>query len=272
MILSKASFAKDRPKEWASIQELGNSIDESQMQMLNAKAEIDKESFSSIASSYLDRSSKVDSSFSSGVRGLIKNTKEHLFLVIVSLGIAIIVGVPLGIFADRHRLFGQLIMIVVGLFQTIPSLALLCFLIPLFGIGTLPALIALFLYALLPIVLSTYEALRSVSQSYRDSAKTLGLTFMRRLYLIYLPMTSSQILMGIKTSTIICIGTATLAALIGAGGYGVPIVTGLALNDSKLVLMGAIPAAAMALMTHLIFEAIKLILVPKGMRLRKTNV
>ena len=162
---------------------------------------------------------------------LVLRTRQHLILVLTSLGAAILAGIPLAILASRHRIMGQVILALSGLLQTVPSLALLCFLIPIFGVGTPPALVALWLYALLPIVTSTFLGLTTIDPAVFDSAKALGLSSSERLRSIELPLASPSILSGIKTSAIIGIGTATLAALIGAGGYGVPIVTGLALND-----------------------------------------
>src|SRR5262249_1505639 len=152
-----------------------------------------------------------------------------------------------------------------GLIQTVPSLALLCFLIPLFGIGNIPALVALFLYGLLPIVINTYTALKNLDPRLQESAQSLGLTSWQKLKLVEIPLASPGILAGIKTSAIINIGTATLAALIGAGGYGTPIVTGLALNDMSTILLGAIPAAAMALVVYGFFEILEKVLIPKGL-------
>ena len=136
-------------------------------------------------------------------------------------------------------------------------MALLCFLIPIFGIGTLPSLVALFLYGLLPIVLSTFTGIKTLDPRLIEAADSLGLTSWQKIKLIEVPLAFPQILAGIKTSAIINIGTATLAALIGAGGYGAPIITGLALNDMPTVLQGAIPAALMAFMVHGIFEVIE---------------
>ena len=157
---------------------------------------------------------------------------------------------------------------VVGLIQTIPSLALLVFMIPLLGIGGPPALVALFLYSLLPIVRNTYTGLHDIPLPIRESAAALGLSGAATLWLVELPMASRSILAGIKTSAVINVGTATLGALIGAGGYGQPILTGIRLNDISLILQGAIPAAVMALAAQGLFELAERGLVPKGLRLQ----
>src|SRR5690606_22516317 len=142
-------------------------------------------------------------------------------------GLAILFGIPLGIAAARIRALGQTILMLSGLIQTIPSLALLCFLIPVFGIGLVPSLVALFLYSLLPIVRSTHGGLISIEPHYIEVARVLGLSSWQRLFRIELPLAMIQILSGVKTAAIIAVGLATLAAFIGAGGYGAMIVTGL---------------------------------------------
>ena len=151
--------------------------------------------------------------------------------------------------------------------QTIPALALLCFMIPLLGIGTLPALVALFLYALLPIVRGTYTGLATLDRQLLEIADVLGLDRWRRLLRIELPLASVNVMAGIKTATIWTVGTATLAAFIGGGGYGTLIVRGLALDDTRTILAGAIPAALMALSLHALFEALDRLVVPRGLRL-----
>jgi len=185
-------------------------------------------------------------------------TREHLLLVFVSLGAGIIVALPLGVLAARVQAAAQPILAIVGVIQTIPALALLAFLIPLLGsIGTAPALIALFLYALLPIVRNTHAGMQGVGQGMRQAALALGLKPMDQLLLIELPLAAPAILAGIKTSAVIGVGTATIAAFIGAGGYGERIAQGLALNDNMTLLAGAIPAAMLALIIQGLFELIE---------------
>jgi osmoprotectant transport system permease protein len=176
-------------------------------------------------------------------------------------------GVPLGVWAARSRAAAQPILALVGAIQTVPALALLAFLIPLLGmIGTVPALAALFLYSLLPIVRNTYGGLTDIAPHLRESAIALGLPPGARLRRIELPLASRAILAGIKTAAIINVGTATIAAFIGAGGYGERIVTGLALNDHAMLLAGAIPAALLALLVHGAFELLDRWLIPAGLR------
>jgi osmoprotectant transport system permease protein len=192
---------------------------------------------------------------------------EHLQLVAISLLAGIIVAIPLGILAGKRPRAGQFVIGFASLVQTIPSLALLVFMIPLLGIGEKPAIAALFLYSLLPMVRNTAEGLRGISPELRDSAVALGLPPFARLRLVELPLAFPSILAGVQTSAVIDIGTATLGALIGAGGYGQPILTGIRLADTGLILEGAVPAAALALLAQGIFDLIGRMVIPRGLRL-----
>jgi osmoprotectant transport system permease protein len=176
---------------------------------------------------------------------------------------------PLGIAASRGGTLGHGILAIVGMIQTIPSLALLALLVPVpfLGISARTAIVALFLYGLLPIVRNTATGLQDIPPALRDSAVALGLEPGARLRKIYLPLASRTILAGIKTSAVINIGTATLAALIGAGGLGEPILSGLNLNDNATILEGAIPAALLALLVQGSFDLLDRFLIPRGLRL-----
>jgi osmoprotectant transport system permease protein len=182
-----------------------------------------------------------------------RRTVEHLLLVGVSLLAAILVGVPLGVVCARRRRAGKLILASTGVLQTIPSLALLVLMVPLLGIGVTPALLALSLYALLPIVRNTIAGLDGIAPLYQESAEALGLTGWEKLRLVELPLATPSIVAGIQTAAVIDVGTATLGALIGAGGYGQPILSGIRLDDARLILEGAIPAALLALATQALF-------------------
>jgi len=185
-------------------------------------------------------------------------TRQHLTLVALSVAIACAVGIPLGILAAYQRVLRQPLMAAVGVLQTIPSLALLAMLIPLLGtIGTIPALIALFIYALLPIVRNTATGMEGIPKGLKQAAAALGLKPAQCLLHIELPLAAPVILAGVKTAAVMSVGTATIAAFIGAGGYGERITTGLALNDHDLLLAGAIPAAALALITQAVFELLE---------------
>jgi len=185
-------------------------------------------------------------------------TARHLALVGGAVGAATLLGVPLGIVAARRRRIGQMMLAAVGVLQTVPSLALLAMLIPLLGrIGVWPAMIALFLYALLPIVRNACTGLQEISQGMRDAGRALGLRPMQVLRYVEMPLAMPVVLAGIKTAAIISVGTATIAAFVGAGGYGERIVAGLALNDSIQLLAGAIPAAVLALAVQGAFGAME---------------
>jgi osmoprotectant transport system permease protein len=267
VLLANRDFARRFPKSWLALRnKLENAFPEKTMRHLNAEADLEKKSFRSIAVGFLNGTSHAPSRFSIDVPDLWLRTRQHLVLVVVSVLAAVLTRVPLGILANHRRSLGQAILALSGVFQTIPSLALLCFLIPLFGVGNPPALVALFLYALLPIVANTYLSLSTLDPSLLDSEKALGLSPLQRLRKIELPLASPGILSGIRTSTVTCIGTATLAALIGAGGYGVSIITGLALNDIPTILTGALPAALLALIAYLFFAVLFQVIIPRGLR------
>jgi osmoprotectant transport system permease protein len=232
---------------------------------MNANADIEKTSLTQIAAEFRGARARVSDSLASR---LVHRTVEHLWLVAISLLFSIVIGVPLGIAAVRFHAAGQAILLLSAMIQTVPSLALLCFLIPLFGVGTKPALVALCLYSLLPVVLNTFTGIRSIDPRHLENARAFGLTRRQILFRIVLPLASPMLLAGVKTATIVSIGTATLAALVGAGGYGAPIVSGLSLNDVPTILTGAIPAALMAWIAHGAFEVLGKVLIPAGLQVR----
>ena len=248
------------PQAWARLQKLERRIDERTMIRLNAAAELQGKSFAQ-AAALLDADSVQGTSghrtFLSALFGpdFWRLTRDHLILVFVSLAGSIAVGMPLGVAAAKWPGTAQWILGAVGVIQTIPSLALFAFLIAFLGvIGVVPALIALFLYALLPIVRNTHAGLESVGRGMRQAALALGLSARDRLRCIEIPLALPAILAGIKTSAVINVGTATIAAFVGAGGYGERIVSGLALNDNATLLAGAVPAAVLALAVQWGFE------------------
>jgi osmoprotectant transport system permease protein len=173
---------------------------------------------------------------------------RHLLLVVTSLLAAIIVAVPLGLALERLRPRGaEGVIRAVGLLQTVPGIALLAFMLPALGIGVVPALVALFLYSLYPIVRNTYSGVRNADPAAVAAASALGMTGSQVLRYVRLPLAAPVIMAGIRTAGVIAVGTATLAAFIGAGGLGDPIVAGLALSDTRMILSGALPAALLAL-------------------------
>ncbi len=193
-------------------------------------------------------------------------TLRHLQLVLTSLGAALLVALPLGLGMERARGGAEGVIRAVGVLQTIPSIALLAFMIPLLGIGFVPAVVALFLYSLLPIVRNTFTGVRDADPVAVSAAIALGMTPRQALFEVRLPLAAPVILAGVRTAAVINVGTATLAAFIGAGGLGDPIVAGLALSDTRLILSGAIPAALLAVAVDLALERVERRVTPRGLR------
>lgn len=267
VLLARSDLQSKFPRTWSELEKrLVGKISNETMIKLNALVELDGKSFAQAAQFFLDGKVTVQGKSAWDWNRIYARTIEHLYLVGISLLLAIIVGIPLGVLATQNKLMGQLLLGVNGVVQTIPSLALLCLLIPFFGIGPKPATIALFLYALLPIVRGTHAGLVAVDIRLKEGARLMGLTNVQRLRFVLLPLASPSIMAGIKTSAIINVGTATLAAFIGAGGLGQIIVTGLALNNQDMILQGAIPAGVLALFVHATFEVIDKLVVPKALR------
>lgn len=197
---------------------------------------------------------------------LLVATGEHLELTAIAVGIAVAIGVPLGAYLTRQRFLSAPVLAAVGTIQTVPSLALLGLLIPLMGIGDKPALVALFLYALLPIVRNTYAGLGGIDPAIVDAARGMGMRPRQILLRIALPQALPVVMGGIRTSTVINVGVATLAALVGAGGLGKFIFRGIAMVDMRTVLMGAVPAALLALALDGLLALLEKRLVPAGLR------
>jgi osmoprotectant transport system permease protein len=261
VLLYRLDVPRRFPVAWKAIASLQGRISEPQMIRMNAAAELEGRSFAEAAALMGAPQSVSRTVAKRDFLGTLfgpdfwRLTGEHLLLVFVSLAASIAAGVPLGVAAAKHPRAGQLILGTVGVIQTIPSLALFAFLIAAVGtIGLLPALIALFLYALLPIVRNTHSGITGLGTGMRHAAMALGLEPRDRLRLVEIPIALPSILAGIKTSAVINVGTATIAAFIGAGGYGERIASGLALNDSTTLLAGALPAAALALIVQGAFE------------------
>jgi osmoprotectant transport system permease protein len=268
VLVYRLDLEQRAPEAVAAFRQLEGLLTESDVIEMNGRAQ-DRVPIPQIAADFLARhfGEAPTAELESDVWRLWRLTVEHLTLVGISLGAAILVGVPLGIVTAARPRLGQLVIGGAGVIQTIPSLALLVFMIPLLQTGTKPAIVALFLYSLLPIISGTAVGLRTIPPSVRESAEGLGLSPASQLWLIELPLASRSILAGIRTSAVINVGTATLGALIGAGGYGQPIQTGLQMNDHREILFGAIPAAALALLVQWLFTLAERFLVPRGLRL-----
>jgi len=192
---------------------------------------------------------------------------QHIKLVAVSMGIAIAIGVALGIAVSRIKALEGPVIGAASTLQTIPSLALLGFMIPFFGIGELPSIIALFLYSLLPIIRNTHAGIAQVDKSVIEAASGMGMTDAQILFRIQLPLAFSVIMAGIRTSAVINVGTATLAAFIGAGGLGDFIFLGISRSMDALVLIGAVPAALLALLLDFVLGRLGRAVTPKGLKI-----
>jgi osmoprotectant transport system permease protein len=267
VLLARRDMAERFPRTWARLRKiLEGSLDDRRMSALNAMADLDGKSVPEVAAAFAGAAPPESQRRSGMAAEIYALTLDHLVLVLVALAAAIVVGMPLGIAAARFRRAGQVELGAIGMLQTIPALALLVFMIPLFGIGKGPALVALSLYALLPIVRSTYAGLIAIDRHLVEIAFVLGLGRLARLVRIELPLASISIMAGIKTSAVMTVGTATLAAFIGGGGYGTLIVRGLALDDTATILAGAAPAAVMAVAFHALFELLDRLAIPRGLR------
>lgn len=247
---------------------LSGRIDNARMQGLNLRALDPSVSIASVAAGFLADENLVagGAAASSFVPQLLRNTQRHLKLTATALALAVLIGVGIAVSVHRHRGLSNAFLYVTGLLQTVPSIALLALMIPLAGVGQKPAIIALFLYSLLPIARSTITAMHAIPPGYRQVAAAMAMTRLQELRYVLLPLAMPHVLAGIRTAAVICIGTATLAAFIGAGGLGDPIVTGLALNDSRLILQGALPAAGLAILTEMMFGLVERWLVAPHMR------
>jgi osmoprotectant transport system permease protein len=253
------------------LRKLTGKITAAEMQALNAQALFEEKPFRTIAYDFLRAKQLIgtttDGPASKGA-DIMRHVWDHLLLTGLALLAAVVVALPLGVVLYRFSYVAKTVLYLTGILQTIPSIALLALMIPLFGIGLVPAVIALFLYALLPILRNTVVGLVTVDPALKKVAAGIGLTPWNRLRLVELPLAMPSILTGIRTAAVINVGTATLAAFIGAGGLGEFIVTGLALNNTSLILQGAVPAAVLAIGIELLFELLEWWLVPAHLRRR----
>lgn len=267
--LYRLDLAQRMPAVTDALGGLAGRISAAEMRRMNGAVKLRHEPDVEVAAAFLHHSEGVVTSgmpSESAWHRFLINTRDHLTMVGISLSLAIIVAIPLGVVAALQPRTGRAVLGVASIVQTIHSLALFAFMIPLLGIGTLPAVVALFLYSLLPIIRNTYSGLKDIPTGIRESAVVLGLPLRARLARVELPLASRSILSGIKTAAVINVGTATLGALIGAGGYGQPILTGIRLDDTGLILQGAIPAACLALLVQGLFDLAEKIWLPRALR------
>ena len=275
-------LAEEQPAALAALAELSGRIDEPMMRELNRRVEVDRADIAGVAADALSALGLSAATISGGGgvspsdeaslmvylwnrrAATLSQTRRHLLLVLISLAAGFLVAVPLGLALERTRRAAETVIRAVGVLQTVPSIALLAFMIPLLGIGVVPAVTALFLYSLFPMVRNTYSGVRDADASAVASARALGMTEMQLLRHVRLPLAAPVIMAGVRTAAVINVGTATLAAFIGAGGLGDPIVAGLALADTRMILSGAIPAAVLALIVDGALAAAERGVTPKG--------
>jgi len=255
VLVYRLDLPSRHPAAWAAIQRLQGTIAAKAMLEMNAAVELEGRDFAQVARDWLENRVPAADAGRRSLAGALfapdlpRLTLEHLQLVTASLLLSVLAGVPLGILAQRAPRAGRWILAVAGVLQTVPSLALLAFLIVLLDrIGPLPAVFALSLYALLPVIRGTEVALAGIGDRMREAGLALGLNGRQLMWLVELPLAAPGVLAGIRTAAVINVGTATIAAFVGAGGYGERIVAGLAVNDHVLMLSGALPAAAMAML------------------------
>jgi osmoprotectant transport system permease protein len=273
LFIYRLKTAARYPRFVEALEILSGQIDEQLMRAMNLQSKIDKVPSQKIAADFMSvhLNKKISNQVAGPAERIRLRSWEHLRLVILSLLAAIAVAVPLGVFSFRQPRFGRIILWSVGAIQTIPALALLVVLIKplnlmgLSGIGDTPALIALFLYSLLPIVRGTHSGFEQIPASLKETAAVLGLSPRTRLWNVEFPLALPAILSGVKTAAVINIGFATLGALVGAGGYGQPILTGIRLDNYGLILEGALPAALLALLIQLLFDLIEKKIVSPGL-------
>lgn len=289
--LVSARLARTRPDAIAALSQLGNRLDEATMRALNRRVEVDGQSVQSVAAGGLRALGLVGANASATRVGaaragerksfimylwtqrdtLAALTARHLALVVGALLAAVLFALPLGLALERSRTLAEPVIRLLGVIQTVPSIALLAFMIPMLGVGIAPALVALWLYALFPIVRGTFNGVRDADPDAVQAAEALGMNPRQRLLQVRMPLAAPVIMGGIRTAAVITVGTATLAAFIGAGGLGEPIVAGLALADSRMVLSGALPAAALALLVDGLLALAERVVAPAHLRRRLPN-
>ena len=278
-----ARLATAEPRAIAALEELGGQLDVATMRALNERVEVRGEPVAAVARDALAQlglvgtvataattaPSGANPSFGSYLleqrSTLARLALRHIELVAISLLVAIALAVPIGLALERTAGKAEVVIRGVGVLQTLPGIALLAFMIPVLGIGVAPALAALVLYSLYPIMRNTYTGVRDADPAAVASARALGMTDAQILRDVRLPLAAPIIMAGIRTAAVVDVGTATLAAFIGAGGLGEPIVAGLALSDTRMILSGAIPAALLALVVDALLAGVERLTRPGGL-------
>ena len=278
VFLYRLETAHQVPGLLSTIQQLEGQIDEAQMVAMNASSRVHGTSENAVASRFLHDQGLIEEYPTEDISWLRQHLKRmaeavipHFVLVFLPLALNISTAIPLGILAAHRPSIGRLILGFASILQTLPTLALLVLFIPILGIGYPPALLALYIYGLLPILKNTYLGIESVPANLKETAEALGLSWRRQLFYLELPLAAPMILAGVKMAAVINVGTATIGAIIGAGGFGQIILAGIRHDDWRLVLEGAIPSGLMALGIQWLFSAIELGLTPRGLRIKASS-
>ncbi len=285
-----ARLMSDDPGAVATLASLSGRLSEAQMRASNRAIEVERRPIPDVAREALTAVGLGDSASTPGISAAtpavttgfwrfmyqrrvetLRLAAEHLRLVLLALLAASAIAVPLGLWLVNRATLSEVVMQGLGVVQTIPGLALLAFMIPVLGIGSLPAFVALFVYALLPIARATIAGLRIADPEAAAAVQAMGATPRQALLWVQLPLAAPIVLSGIRTAAVLTIGTATLAAFIGGGGLGEPIVTGLGLADMRLVLSGAIPAAVLAVTVDALLALAERLVAPAHTRWRRTD-
>lgn len=269
VLIYRADLETEAPAAVGALARLEGRIPADTMRALNAESAIDGRPEREVAAEFVQQTLNIALNIASGdveapsrIDRVQTRTVEHLALVGMSLALAILLSIPLGIIAAKMRWVGPAVLITVGVTYTVPALALLALMVPPLGVGYVPAVTALVVYSLLPIVWNTYTGLRDIAPPLMESATALGLSRWAKLRRVELPLAAGSILAGIKIAVVINVGTATLGALIGAGGYGQPILTGIRRADLGLILEGTVPAALLTVVLLALAEGIERTLGP----------
>ena len=279
--LTREEFLKYYPRIKKAFKELEGNITEKEMIFLNSQVDQLKYDLSQTARNFLIEKNLLEDDiqnlkqqswldyYISKKEYFFKIFYEHLKLIFVSLFFALLLAIPIGVWASYNIQVEKTVFLIVNTLQTVPSLALLAIFIPFLGIGFWPAVVTLFIYSLLPIIRNTFEGIKNIDRVFVSAGAGIGLNSWQVLRYIQIPLALPMILAGVRTSAVIVVGTATLAAFIGAGGLGDPIFRGIATLNSKLIFLGAVPACLLAIFIDRFLALLEIAIIPKGLKLEK---
>ena len=279
--LTRADFLIQHPKVKKAFRELEGNISEKEMIFLNNQVDQLKYDGARAVRNFLIKKNLLEDDiqnlkqqnwldyYISKREYFFKIFYEHLLLIFVSLFFALLLAIPIGLWASYNVKVEKIVFLIVNTLQTVPSLALLALFIPFLGIGFTPAVVTLFIYSLLPIIRNTFEGVKNIDRVFISAGAGIGLNSRQILRYIQIPLALPMILAGVRTSAVIVVGTATLAAFIGAGGLGDPIFRGIATLNSKLIFLGAVPACLLAIAIDRLLAFLETVVIPKGLKLEK---